>query len=221
MIAALLIWGCAGGSPTPEVDGPAPLHVVVLGSSTAAGVGPVDARNAWVERYRAHLSHRNPRSRVTNLARPGYTTFHVRPTWADGATERPAVDPDRNVTAALTLDPDALLVNLPSNDAAAGFPLDEQLRNLAQVVDAADAVPVWISTTQPRNLDQPGRGLLVAMRDATGQVAPGRTMDFWTELATPDGRIAPRWDAGDGVHLNDEAHALLLRRVLEAGVPPR
>ena len=36
-----------------------PIHVVILGSSTAAGTGPSTSDSAWVNRYRAYLQEIN------------------------------------------------------------------------------------------------------------------------------------------------------------------
>ena len=42
-------------------------------------------------------------------------------------------------------------------------------------------------------------------------------IDFYTGIATDDGYgfIKPEYDSGDGVHLNDKAHAELFERVKE------
>src|SRR5438552_2619057 len=47
--------------------------IVVLGSSTAAGTGPKDPKNAWVSRYQAHLATQYPNVTLVNLAVGGYT----------------------------------------------------------------------------------------------------------------------------------------------------
>ena len=83
----------------------------------------------------------------------------------------------------------------------------------------AQGVPVWIATTQPRNLDEAGRATQVAMRDSTHARFSGRALDFWTGLAEADATVKPVYDSGDGIHLGDAAHALLFRRVAEADVP--
>ncbi|MFT5667674.1 MAG: lysophospholipase L1-like esterase, partial [Vicingaceae bacterium] len=64
--------GCAQNSP---------IHVVVLGSSTAAGTGPSSSDSAWVNRYRRHLQALNPQNVVTNLGVGGTTTYNIMPDW--------------------------------------------------------------------------------------------------------------------------------------------
>lgn len=44
---------------------------------------------------------------------------------------------------------------------------------------------------------------LTAMRDSTSARWGESAVDFWTELALPGATIDPRYDSGDGIHLND------------------
>ena len=209
--------------PTADAAGGAAdrLLVVVLGSSTAEGVGPSDADSAWVNLFRAYLEGVDSRFEVLNLARGGYTTFHLAPAGTVASSGvRPAPDPRRNIDAALALGPDAIVVNLPSNDAAAGVDAEAQLANFAAIVGQAEAagVPVWITTTQPRALDAEGVAVQRAVRDGILARYGDRAVDFWTGFADADGGQAARWDSGDGVHYNDAAHAVFFVRVRDAGV---
>jgi len=110
---------------------------------------------------------------------------------------------------------------LPSNDATAGYTIEEQLANYDRVLADADAaqVPVWIATTQPRNLTQAGRDNLMAIRDSTFARWGDHAIDFWSELANPDGTINPIYNSGDGIHLNDAAHRILFQRVMAKNIP--
>ena len=197
------------------------VRIVVMGSSTAAGTGPSDPDSAWVSRYRRHLQAMDPQHEVVNLAVGGYTTYHLLPTDTDSTDGRPAPDPEHNITQALAQDPDAIIVNLPSNDAANGFSVEDQLANYTVMLERAEAqnVPIWIATTQPRNLDEDGRKVQVAMRDSTYARFGEHAIDFWTGLAEDDATVKPMYDSGDGIHLNSAAHAILFRRVAEADVP--
>lgn len=207
-------------STTSTTDPTAPLTVVVLGSSTAAGFGLDDPADGWVERFGADLAERRPGSEVVNLAVPGFTTFAVLPTDAEVPEGRPVPDPDHNIEAALALEPDAVIVNLPSNDASSGVPVDEQMANFATVVAAAEEVdvPVWVTTTQPRDLDDVGRADLAEVRDALLATYGDRAIDVWTGLADGSGRLRPEFDVGDGIHLTPAGHDVLLRSVEAAGI---
>ncbi len=197
-----------------------PLHVVVLGSSTAEGTGPSNRNNAWVNRYRAYLQSINPKHAVTNLARGGYTTYHIMPDGNVPPSGRAVPDRERNLTKALSLKPSAIIINLPSNDATNNYTVREQLANYEAVLAKARAatVPVWIATTQPRNLSDAQRQNLMAMRDSTMARWGSKAIDFWTDIAEANGRIKTTYDSGDGIHLNDAAHGVLFERVVAAEV---
>ncbi|MCI0494585.1 GDSL-type esterase/lipase family protein [candidate division KSB1 bacterium] len=197
------------------------VHIVVLGSSTAEGTGPADKRNAWVNRYRSFLKMENANHRVDNLAKGGYTTYHILPTGQTTPANRPKPDDQRNITRALALQPDGVIINLPSNDATAGYSIEEQLANYDSLLAVANRsnTPVWIATTQPRNLSQTGRQNLMAMRDSTLARFDNFAIDFWTELAQENGMINPQYDCGDGIHLNDVAHKILFNRVNDKNIP--
>jgi len=198
----------------------APLTIVVLGSSTAAGTGPSHIDSAWVNRYRAYLEGINPHHKVINLAKGGYATYHFIPWGSVPPQDRPKPDPARCITAAFSLNPSAIIINLPSNDAAYGYSVYEQLANYEGILAVAHGqdVPVWITTTQPRNLSSAKRQNLMDMRDSTFSHFGSKAIDFWTGIAREDGTIDSRFDCGDGVHLNDVGHRVLFERVVDVGV---
>ena len=202
-----------------------PFHdyrIVVLGSSTAAGTGASIPDSAWVNQYRSYLQAINSSNEVINLARGGYSTYRLLPNGYDTPTNRPPVDTARNISAALQLEPDAIIINMPSNDVAAGFSLVEQLANFDTIVRIAqqDAVPIWICTTQPRNFSNPSlRQLQADVKDSILVTFAPFVIDFWTAIALPDHSIDPAYDSGDGVHLNDSGHALLFAEVVATDIP--
>lgn len=196
--------------------------IVVLGSSTAAGIGPSDPKNAWVSRYRAYLAERFPHFELTNLAVGGHTTYHVQATGFTPPVGRPSPVAGKNISAALALAPDAIIVNLPSNDAAANISWSEQFANYERVAAQAGAANVllWVTTSQPRNFERLAqRLLLVQARDAIQRRFAPRALDFWAPFAEPSGKIKSEADSGDGTHLNDAAHATLAGIVVAARIP--
>lgn len=207
-------------SANPAIFQSDSVRIVVLGSSTALGIGPFNPNNAWVIRYKNYLQGINPANEIINRASGGYTTYHIMPSGYLPPPNRPFPDNSRNISNALSWNPDAIIINLPSNDAAFGYSVSEQLANYDSVLAVADAanVPVWISTTQPRNLSTTGRQNLMNMRDSTFARFGDKAIDFWTDLAMPDGTINPIYDSGDGVHLNDAGHGILFNRVVAAGI---
>jgi lysophospholipase L1-like esterase len=195
---------------------------VLLGSSTSAGTGPKDPDNAWAERYAAYLARHFPDFQLVNLAVGGQTTYHIQPTGFVPPPDRPAPAQGHNITAALALSPRGLIVNLPSNDSAENVPAREQLQNIERIVSLAKArgLPVWVSTTQPRNFtEQEQRAAQGVVRDQIRERFAPYVLDFWEPFATAQHGIKPEFDAGDGVHLNDAAHARLLDIVIAARIP--
>ena len=200
--------------------------VVVIGSSTAEGTGASPADSAWVNRYRSYLQKYSSDFEVINLAIGGFTSYRVMPT----ATTLPSNRTDyprenNNITFALAFHPKAIIVNLPTNDAANYYTISEQVANFDTLAAYAGRyqIPVWFSTTQPRNFSDAGqRANLVTMRDSIISRYSNRqwtrVIDFWTGLADANGNIVSTYNSGDGVHLNNKGHRLLYERVVEARV---
>jgi lysophospholipase L1-like esterase len=198
------------------------LNVVVLGSSTAAGANATPVCSSWVNQYASYLLLTAPGSTLTNFAVGGYTTFRVMPTGSvppsPWNTDQFAPVTANNITAALALSPDLIIINLPTNDADLHIPVEQQMQNYTAIVSAAAArgIPVWVSTSQPRtNGDDVGRALLMAVRTAILETFQKRALDFWTGLADSTGRIIAKFDS-DGAHLNNEGHTLLYHRAVAA-----
>ena len=147
----------------------------------------------------------------------GYTTYQIMPSDVTPPPNRPQPDDERNISRALDLNPDAIIVNMPSNDAASGFSAVEQKSNFDLLFLRAQLanVPIWFCTTQPRNLDSTGTQVQLEMRDYILNAFGESAIDFWSDFANPDHKIRPEFDSGDGVHMNDEAHAIMNQRVLE------
>jgi lysophospholipase L1-like esterase len=195
-------------------------HIVVLGSSTASGAGASPSDSAWVNRYRTYLESINPNNQVTNLAVGGTTTYHIMPDWFVPPTGRPQPT-SNNVSTAINLGADAIIVNMPSNDAAHGFGVDDQLSNFHTIVQTADSfnIPVWICTTQPKaNFPLSKDSIQVGVKDSVLSVFGSHSLDFWTTLATPNNKLDSIYDSGDGTHLNNKGHALLFNRVVQKNI---
>jgi hypothetical protein len=175
------------------------------------GVPPGLHRNVIELERRAHESR-------------GRRSIHLRnqPKGYVPPADRPAPAEGKNITAALALSPSAIIVNLPSNDQASRYPLAEQLANCGRIASLAQRahVALWISTTQPRNFSDAAQlDSLIQARDAIAKSFAPRTLDFWTPFAAPNGFINASYNAGDGTHLNDSAHAILADIVEAAHIP--
>lgn len=194
-------------------------RIVVLGSSTAAGAGASVADSAWVNLFQSSIFQQNTRFEVTNLAKGGYTTYHILPTGTPiptGVTL--TVDTARNVTKALSLNPFALIVNMPSNDASYSFTPQQQLDNYTLIVNTAQnsSVKVWVCTPQPRNF---GNAFQIQIQRAVMDSILTRYQSYaincWSGLADTAGFIMPMYNSGDGIHLNNMGHRMIWNRVTE------
>ncbi|SDL96871.1 Por secretion system C-terminal sorting domain-containing protein [Catalinimonas alkaloidigena] len=202
-------------------DDPAQYTIVVIGSSTAAGTGPSSLDSAWVWRYRNYLTQMDTRFQVINLAQGGFTTYNVLPTGTAISGVSQSIDTARNITKAVSFVPDAIIVNLPSNDAVNSYSVADQLANydlIAQTADSAGA-SLWVTTTQPRDLTDAGQiQIQLDMRDSTLARFDSLAIDFWSGFAEEDGTLLDAYDSGDGIHLNDMAHRILFERVIAKNI---
>jgi lysophospholipase L1-like esterase len=198
-----------------------PYRIVVLGSSTAEGIGATP-NHSWVSLYTQYLKAINTNYQVYNLAVGGYTTYDINPTGYVPPPSRPYPNTEHNITKALSLNPHAIIINLPTNDVGRNYTLAEQQANYQRVVSAATAqgVQVWVSTSQPRN-DYNAQMVanLKAMRDWTLSYFGNKAMDFWTGMAQPNDSIKWAYSYGDGIHFNDSGHYVLYTRVLARNIP--
>lgn len=201
--------------------------IVVLGSSTAVGYGalpyvPHDNDSGWVNRLRLSFNKNSTDgadTTVVNLALGGYTTYHVMPTSFIPPAGRPNPDPDRNVTKAISLNPDVIIINLPSNDMALGFTKGEimnNFRSLSQIITNA-GINAFITTTQPRNFS-PNLLMMEYQRDLKDSIQNNFgyfSVNFWDDLVSlsPPNDLRPEVAYGDGIHINNLGHYLVYQRV--------
>ena len=193
--------------------------IVVLGSSTALGTGASPIDSSWVNKFRTYVKSKNIQNEVINLATMSLTTYHVLcPNDFIPPANRPAPDTARNITKALSLNPDVIIINLPSNDIGSGFSLIEQKNNYERTMTLANGrnIPVWVTTTQPRTAYSPvERDSLKAMRDWTYARFGTHAIDFWSTVANTDGTINSLYNSGDGVHVNNYGHHIFYSKTAQ------
>lgn len=186
--------------------------IVILGSSTAAGHGVANRDSSWVNRLKRFIREKtNAGYSVVNLAQGGYTTYKILPTNSPIPRKRPYPDSKRNVTAALRLKPAYIIINMPSNDAASRFTVEEQINNwliIRNTIRKA-GVPLWVTTTQPRKMSRVQKENLKEVKDAILLLFEQRTIDIYTPLAAENGAMKNVFDAGDGIHLNEYGHFVI------------
>lgn len=219
-LLGLLIGGCGGGSASDHAEQRAPVAPlvtpgtwVIMGSSSATGVGAT-AGQSWAERLAtAMASHQVV---LQNLARSGTLTPQALPTSAPAPAPRPAPDPTLNIDRAASFSPRLVLLSFPSNDTAAGYGADETVANLRSLrAGAATAgAATLLLGVQPRDaLTAEQRATLAEVERQIAALAGECHVALYAALADAEGHIAAAYSAGDGIHLNDAGHAVVLARV--------
>jgi len=202
----------APGEPIGQVN-----KIVVLGASTAAGTGALPIDSAWVNRLRSIVSTYPESIEVTNLANGGYTTFQAMPNGFH-QPQRPAVDTARNITKTLTLRPRLVLITFPSNDVANGYSNEEILANYSRISGILDSARISyiIFGSQPRNLSDPTERQRLKTLNTQMKLKFGtRINNYYDQLSTSSNTIKAEYAFGDGIHLNNSGHFLILNTLLQ------
>ena len=194
--------------PMPSVMDVKPGAWVVMGSSTAAGAG-ASAGKGWVALLGAAYGTRG--AQIANIAKGGTVTYEGLSTSAGRVAGRPGPDPAINIDQALSRRPALLIVSYPTNDTAAGYSVDETVHNLLSIRAQALAagVPVVITSTQPRNLENWKLTQLRTINQRLLESVGACFVDVRQALASDDDRLSPRYDSGDGIHPNELGHQLI------------
>ncbi len=191
-------------------------RLIILGSSTTYGTGASSTDSNFVAKYRAYLKRKNPLNDIINYGIPGYRTYHnLRPTGYVPPADRPYPNTDFNISAALLDNPDAIIINMPSNDAVSNYTLAEQQANFEATMRIADSlkIPVWVTTSQPRlylTTDQMTN--LKNFRTWVLTRFANKAVDFWDGIANEDGTIATQYYY-DYVHVNNAGHEEFYKRL--------
>jgi hypothetical protein len=202
------------------------VKITIIGSSTPAGKNLTPAEGhggtgiqfSWPNRLAAQLAIDRPGSTIVNLAVSGYSTFEALPTGTPTASGRPAVDPAKNITAAIATNPNAIIVSFANTS----YPVAESIANFLTIHAAASAagIPVWVSGPQPNVLDD---SATVAMKqDFQNRLAAAfgsRAFNFLTPLALSNGAGNPALILDDNQHPNENGHLALYNVVYAANIP--
>ncbi|MFC0253171.1 SGNH/GDSL hydrolase family protein [Massilia consociata] len=224
---AIALSGCGGGGGGDPISGSAtvPASVVtpavaqissgtwvVMGSSTAAGAG-APAGKGWVDLLQAATASRG--AQFANIAVGGSVTYHGLSASAPAVSGRPSPNLAANIDQALLRKPVALIVSYPSNDTALGYSTEETVNNILSIRTKALAasVPVIVMSTQPRSLSDAQLEKLRMIDQHLAKSIGTCFVDVRTTLAGGDGRLAPQYDSGDGVHPNSAAHFVIAAEV--------
>lgn len=202
-----------------------PIKIIILGSSTSYGNGASKSENSFVSHYTKFLKDSvNSQCDIVNLSFPGFTSYKVQPDGFRPPQKRASSKPDtsKNISKAIKSKPDAVIINLPTNDAESQFSIEETSANFLRITNLLEEANIhyWVTTAQPRNFDgnsnelkNKKKDLLKAFNTFVKHTYPSNNLDFFTILADSVGNIKPELNSGDGIHLNDSGH-LLLSKIL-------
>jgi acyl-CoA thioesterase I len=195
----------------------APPTLVVLGSSSAAGIGASNPSLSWVGRLRSWL-HQTEGTTLENVAVPGALTSSALCTKNSTTTQKNVQTPAANtMDHAVATGTKRIILAFPSNDAVAGLSATDTLANIQQMVTCAQAAgaKVAIMSSLPRSGLTQDQRLTIKTVDTELQKLYRSCFvdvhDALTNEATLN--VRTEYSAGDGIHFNDTGHAVIFRRV--------
>jgi len=195
--------------------------IVVLGSSTAEGVGVTNPDSAYVRIVEHYYQNLGLIDTIYDLAVSGFTTYYAMPNSYVAPPDRPAHSWGFNVTSALALNPDVVLVNFPTNDIVDGYATSEYLSNLHTIYDSVIAAGkiCYVTTTQPLD-NEPVDTLeiLRADRDSILNEFGAYSIDFYDPLVASDSLTINPLYYLDGTHVNAAGHRVLAQTVINANI---
>ena len=190
----------------------------VIGSSTAAGTGASVPDSNWVNRLTHYYQGLGLTINANNFAVGGRNCYQGMPSSYIPPANRDYPQPG-NVTDAMTVHPDVVLVCYPTNNYNF-YSINEIMFCLQTMKDSVNALGkiCYITSSQPRQdgsfPDLATRTKLKVIRDSIMNRFGNYAIDFFTDVAVPDSfTIRPEYSAGDGIHLNDAGHRVLFRQV--------
>ncbi len=213
LIRLMVWWGISLTAISSCIRSAPALRIVILGSSTAYGIGARPFDSSFVNLLRNRIHEQNPNVTLINLGYPGYTTYQLLPTRSVPPPGRPEPDMMRNVTMALMRKPDLVIIHLPSNDIISGFSEQEIIANYSVICGMLRArhIPFLLTAGQPRNVEDASVRLrLRNVHQVLGRsFGADRVVSYFAQLSTADGHIAPELSAGDGIHVNNRGHRIV------------
>lgn len=214
-LAVLLLLNLTGFSQTKTI--------AIIGSSTAEGAGAQPIDSSWVNRLRYHYITELGRVDVIhNAALGGTNNYQGMPSSYVPPPGRSTPLEGRNVTWALSVNPDIVIVSYVSNNLD-GYTVAETMFTLQVIMDSVHAAGklCFITTTQPRtNFDDAGRERLRVLKDSILNRFGEYAINFFDPIVNPlDNTIAEEYRFEfDNVHLNNTGHRLLFEQVVAKNI---
>ena len=200
--------------------------LVIIGSSTSACFNVNSVTECYVGLLDTHYNTQAPNDTTidNHLTLGGTNCYNGMPSSYTSPYSSPyQPDATRNITMALSLNPDVILVNYPTN----GYDVlrvDSILYCLRTIRDSANkkGIPCFVTTTQPRTSPSSFntsavKAKLALLKDSILAEFGFFAIDFYTGLINPlDSSIL--YDSGDQIHMNATGHNILYQRVLAKNI---
>jgi lysophospholipase L1-like esterase len=175
--------------------------LIIIGSSTAAGVGASSPDVSWGGLLKKWAKD-NRDLQIENLAAAGTLTKDAICTDEKSVTQR-----------AFALGAKFLIVSYPSNDATADIPPEQSVENIRSILRCASnrGIKVAVMSTLPRSgLSQNQRKAIAQFDSILSREIGSCFIDVQLALADTTG-LNPRTNlsAGDGVHFNNNGHYVI------------
>lgn len=191
------------------------VKVVVLGDSFSDGIGASSPIIQWTSLLRDELQDRYTNAELVNLGISDYTTYHIMPD-DYSKSGRPSPDTNANITAALSENPDIVVVNMTSNDMDEGYDPAEYLDNMKDIYDicVSNNIELFLTDTAPRNLNTTKRSNLSIVAQSLKYEYGDRVIPIYDAFNDGRGRIN-EYDSGDGIHVNDDGHYIIKQQAAD------
>jgi len=193
------------------------LTIVILGSSTAVGIGSTEPKYSWAGLLETKVLKDGKDINFVNLAVSGYNTFQILPTGFPVKNIRPFPDALNNITAAISLNPDLVIINMPTNDISLNFSDEEILANYKTIIDLLEKKNIGyiITGTQPRDFPSTEvRNRLKILNDKLLITFPGNVVNYLAKLSKAGWYIADYYSTGDSAHLNNRGHRIIYQYMI-------
>ena len=199
--------------------------LAIIGSSTSACYALVSNDSCYVSLLEHHYETVNPQdTTIERLAQVGTNVYNGMPSSyvsPYGAGFEPLAG--KNITAAVALSPNVIIVNYPTN-AYDALSVTEVMVCLRTIRDSANikGIPCFVTTSQPRtspaSFNTPAiKRKLAEIKDSVLAEFGSFALDFWTGLINPADTTI-RYNSGDDIHMNGLGHAELYQRVLAKNI---
>lgn len=204
---------------TKVPEGTHSYKVIGVGSSTLYGTGTTDLDSAFFWRLSHYYADTlGIAATFTSLANGGTDPGAGLPTGTTPLTGFGSPDPIRNITQAIALGADIVIVNFPSNAYNNGSVSAANVATELQIIfdtAAAHGIPCYITTTQPRkDFNYSDELKLQVIRDTILNRFGKYAIDFYHGVNVPGTTDpVPEYAADDSIHLTNAGHRRLFEIV--------